>query len=42
MFIIIDGSTQGKDPEKVNWFINEIGKFRKIAVDEKAMELLLK
>lgn len=34
MFIIIDGSTKGKDPGKVKWFINEVRKHRQTAVDD--------
>ena len=41
IFLILDGSTQGKDPEKVNWFIDEVKKFRTTEVDETAIELLL-
>jgi len=34
MFIIIDGSTKGKEPEKIKWFINEVRKHRMTAVDD--------
>lgn len=34
MFLIIDGSTNGKDPEKVKWFIKEVNKYEKTIVDE--------
>lgn len=34
MFIIIDGSTQGKDPDKIRWFIREVRKYRRTRVDE--------
>jgi hypothetical protein len=34
IFIIIDGSTKGKDPEKVRWFINEVRKHKPTVVDE--------
>ena len=34
MFIIIDGSTQGKDPKKTVWFINEVKKYKNTRIDE--------
>jgi hypothetical protein len=34
MFIIIDGSTQGKDPHKIRWFLNEVGKYKDTYVNE--------
>ena len=34
MFIIIDGSTEGKDPGKTAWFINEVGKYKNTMIDE--------
>jgi hypothetical protein len=34
MFIILDGSTQGKDPKKTGWFINEVRKYKDTRVDE--------
>jgi hypothetical protein len=34
MFLILDGSTSGKDPAKTGWFINEVGKYKKTFVDE--------
>jgi len=34
MFIILDGSTEGKDPKKTAWFINEVGKYKDTTVDE--------
>ena len=34
MFIIIDGNTQGKDPKKTGWFINEVRKHKDTMVDE--------
>jgi len=34
MFIIIDGSTEGKDPDKIRWFIGEIRKQKDTKVDE--------
>ena len=33
MFIIIDGSTQGKDPQKTLWFINEVRNSMNTRVD---------
>ncbi len=34
MFLIIDGCTQGKDPEKVRWFIAEVRKHKETFIDE--------
>lgn len=34
MFIIIDGCTQGKDPEKTAWFIHEVRKYKSTRIDE--------
>lgn len=34
MFVIIDGSTQGKDPAKIRWFIKEVKKHKETIVDE--------
>lgn len=34
VFTIIDGSTQGKDPDKVHWFITEVRKHKATIVDE--------
>jgi hypothetical protein len=34
MFIIVDGSTKGKDPDKLGWFIHEVEKYRKTSVDQ--------
>ena len=34
MFIIIDGNTEGKDPEKLGWFLREVGKYKDTGVDE--------
>jgi hypothetical protein len=34
MFTIIDGSTPGKDREKLGWFINEVRKYKTTVVDE--------
>lgn len=34
MFLILDGSTSGKDPAKTGWFINEVRKYKKTYVDE--------
>ena len=34
MFLIIDGSTAGKDPDKTRWFINEVRKHMQTMVDE--------
>jgi len=32
--LIIDGCSQGKDPEKLRWFIAEVRKYRETIVDE--------
>jgi hypothetical protein len=34
LFLIIDGCTQGKDPDKVRWFIAEVRKQKETIVDE--------
>lgn len=34
MFLILDGSTKGKDPAKTRWFINEVRKYKETIVDE--------
>ena len=34
IFIILDGSTKGKDPEKIRWFINEVKKYKATRIDE--------
>ena len=34
MFLILDGSTRGKDSAKTGWFINEVRKYKKTYVDE--------
>jgi hypothetical protein len=34
LFLILDGSTQGKDPDKVRWFIGEVRQFKQTVVDE--------
>jgi len=34
MFLIIDGSTQGKDPKKIRWFIDEVKKYKDTIIDE--------
>jgi hypothetical protein len=34
IFVIIDGSTKGKDPKKTGWFINEVRKYRNTRIDE--------
>ncbi len=34
MFIIIDGCTEGKEPTKTGWFVNEVRKYKQTAVDE--------
>lgn len=34
VFLIIDGCTQGKDPDKVRWFIAEVRKYKETFVDE--------
>ena len=34
IFTIVDGATEGKDKEKLAWFIGEVRKHRQIEVDE--------
>ena len=34
LFLILDGCTQGKDPEKLRWFIQEVRKYKETIVDE--------
>jgi hypothetical protein len=34
MFLILDGSTQGKDPEKMKWFLREVKKHKTTIVGE--------
>ena len=34
MFLIIDGSTKGKDPQKTRWFINEVRKYKDTIIDD--------
>jgi len=34
MFIIMDGSTPGKDQNKIRWFLNEVRKYKNTYVDE--------
>lgn len=34
MFLIIDGSTKGKDPQKTGWFLNEVGKHKTTMINE--------
>jgi hypothetical protein len=34
MFLIIDGSTHGKDPKKIRWFINEVKEYKDTIIDE--------
>ena len=34
LFLILDGSTKGKDPEKVRWFIKEVKKYKETRIDE--------
>ncbi len=34
LFLIIDGSTKGKEPEKLKWFIREVRKYKSTIVDE--------
>ena len=34
IFLIIDGSTRGKDPDKLDWFIAEVRKQKSTLVDE--------
>ena len=37
LFLIIDGSTRGKDPEKLRWFLREVQKHKKTMIDESWM-----
>lgn len=34
LVLILDGSTRGKDPDKVRWFIGEVRKHKETVVDE--------
>ena len=34
MFLILDGSTKGKEPEKTRWFIREVRKYKETSIDE--------
>ena len=34
LFLIIDGNTKGKDPEKLRWFLREVHKYKNTVVDE--------
>jgi len=34
MFLIMDGSTEGKDPHKIHWFFNEVRKHKNTDVNE--------
>ena len=34
MFLIIDGSTKGKERSKLIWFLREVAKYKETAVDE--------
>ena len=34
MFVIIDGSTAGKDSQKIRWFIGEVRKYKDTKIDE--------
>jgi hypothetical protein len=34
LFLILDGSTKGKDPEKIRWFFNEVKKYKETRIDE--------
>jgi hypothetical protein len=36
-FLILDGSTKGKERSKLIWFINEVRKYKKTVVDESWM-----
>ena len=38
MFLVIDGSTTGKDPEKIRWFVNEVRKYKNTNVDDSWLE----
>jgi len=37
LFLIIDGCTRGKDPERLRWFIREVHKYKKTKIDESWM-----
>ena len=34
MFLIVDGSARGKDPDKIRWFVNEVQKYKDADIDE--------
>lgn len=34
LFLILDGSTKGKDPEKIRWFVNKVKKYKETRIDE--------
>lgn len=34
MFLIIDGSTKGKEKSKLSWFLQEVAKYKALKVDE--------
>jgi hypothetical protein len=34
LFIILDGGTQGKEPEKIVWFISEVRRHKRVDIDE--------
>ena len=34
MFLILDGSTKGKDPEKMKWFLREVKKHKTTIIEE--------
>jgi hypothetical protein len=34
MFLILDGSTTGKDPDKLRWFIREVQKYKPTYITE--------
>ena len=34
LFLILDGCTQGKDPDKIRWFVAEVRKHKETRVDE--------
>jgi hypothetical protein len=34
MFLIVDGSTKGKEASKLIWFLQEAAKYRESTVDE--------
>jgi hypothetical protein len=33
MFLILDGSTKGKDPGKTGWFVSEVRKYKNTTID---------